>query len=136
MSKFLFLLVVLFSISSASRADEMQSLCEKPTSSQEIFTCSEIRLEESDKNLNENYKALNVYVDKAYAASPELREKLKIMIKNSQQLWIRLRDANCNIEAFTIEAQTQAFEATRNTCSARETEERSKYLENLKNYIL
>ncbi|WP_084311524.1 lysozyme inhibitor LprI family protein [Pseudomonas jinjuensis] len=75
-------------------------------------------------------------MEKAYATNPKLQDKLKSKIKKSQLLWIKQRDANCEIETFTMETKAQAFETTKNNCSARETEERAKYLSNLMNHTL
>lgn len=122
--------------SPAILAENKVNPCESPQSSQEIFTCSKINLTESDKNLKKNYKDLINYIERSYSTNPKLRDKLKAQTKNSQLIWIKLRDANCEIETFTIEPQSQAFETTKNNCSTRQTEERSEYLLNLTKHIL
>lgn len=136
MKKYIPLFFSILSTSPAILADNKVNPCESPQSSQEIFTCSKISLMESDKNLNNNYKDLINYIERSYSTNPELRDKLKAQTKNSQLIWIKLRDANCAIETFTIEPQSQAFETTKNNCSKRQTEERSEYLLNLMKHTL
>jgi len=103
--------------------------CQHPTNSNQIFECSEKERSHADKKLNEAYKKLLARVEKQYSTSPELKEKLTLEIRKSQRTWIKLRDIDCNLEAFQIEPRSQTYETTTNKCIARLSEARSKYLD-------
>jgi uncharacterized protein YecT (DUF1311 family) len=60
-----------------------------------------------------------------------LRDEYIQKIKESQRLWIKLRDADCALETFQIEIGPQAYETTLNNCIARMSDERSNYLEHI-----
>lgn len=109
--------------------DEAIDACHEIKNSQQIFECSKIERKIADKKLNSAYKNLLTRVKTQYKASPDLNTNLTQKIKESQRLWIKLRDADCNLEAFQIETGSQAYETTVNKCVARLSEARSIYLE-------
>jgi len=136
MKKKIITLASLLAISSIAAAKDKPDNCNTTNISQAIFECSQFRLSESDKKLNENYKSINDQITRTYKENPKLGEDLKSKTKRSQLTWLKLREENCAIESFIIETGTQAFETTKNNCIARENEERSSYLFKLKNSIL
>jgi len=101
-------------------------------SDQSSYRCSDYSRNVADEDLNVAYKRLNDIISKDYRSMPDLGGKLKLNIKRSQVAWIKLRDANCAVEVFVIEPGTQAFETTKNHCLARESAERSRYLNGLR----
>lgn len=105
--------------------------CELPVTSQQIFECSKVRYELADRNINLAYKKLIKKIAKSYSADLELRVEYKSRVRDSQFVWIKLRDANCSVETFFIDPGSAAFETTKNNCLSRETEERMKYVERL-----
>lgn len=122
---------IIFLIPLLSSAEEKpEDSCREIINSQQIFDCSRIERETADKMLNDSYKMLLARVQNQYKPSPELGEEFIQKIKESQRLWIKLRDADCTLEAFQIETGSQAYETTVNKCVARLSEARSSYLEN------
>ena len=103
--------------------------CQHPTNSTQIFECSEKERSSADKKLNETYKKLLARVEKQYITSPDLKKQITQEIRKSQRTWLKLRDIDCNLEAFQIETGSQAYETTLNKCIARLSEERSNYLD-------
>ncbi|MFC0667511.1 lysozyme inhibitor LprI family protein [Azotobacter chroococcum] len=102
--------------------------CERVSSSQQIFECSNIERKKADQLLNNVYHELITRIIKQYKSAPELKDAYTQKIKESQRLWIKLRDADCTLETFEIEAGTQAYETTFNKCVARSSIERATYL--------
>lgn len=105
--------------------------CERVSSSQQIFECSNVEREKADQLLNNVYRELITRIVKQYKSDPGLKDAYTQKIKESQRLWIKLRDANCNLETFEIEAGTQAYETTFNKCVARSSVERATYLKKI-----
>lgn len=103
--------------------------CQHPTNSIQIFECSEKERSAADKKLNDTYNKLLARIENQYITSPKLKEQLIQEIRRSQRTWIKLRDIDCNLEAFQIEPESQAYETTVNKCLARLSEERSNHLD-------
>lgn len=121
--------ILLFAPLLGSAQEVSGDSCQHPTNSTKIFECSENERSSADKKLNETYKKLLARVEKQYTTSPKLKEQLTQEIRRSQRTWIKLRDIDCNLEAFQIEPESQAYETTVNKCIARLSEERSNYLD-------
>lgn len=126
--KFIFSILLFLPLLSSAESAAIEN-CRDIKNSQQIFACSKIEREEADEKLNSTYKKLLSRVQVQYKASPELYNQLIQNIKESQRLWIKLRDSDCNLEAFQIERGSQAYETTINNCVARLSYARSEYLE-------
>lgn len=126
------IVVTLLVASTTSYAtDPDSSSCKTIASSQQVFECSIYEKTKADKDLNNQYRSLLERVSSQYESNQTLSKEYIGRIKHSQRLWIKLRDANCALETYQIEAGTQAYEATLNYCIARISGERSKYLERI-----
>lgn len=112
-------------------ADPISESCKEIVNSQQIFECSAYEKERADKALNDQYRSLLKRVGRQYKSNKTLGDEYIQRIKESQRLWIKLRGANCALETFQIEIGTQAYETTLNSCIARMSDERSKYLEHI-----
>lgn len=105
--------------------------CDNLNNSHQVFMCSEHNKEQADHDLNESYNRLLRRVDKQYSPDPEIRNHFISIIKKSQRTWIVLRDANCAVESFEIEAHSEAHTTTFNNCIARMSQERTEYLDKI-----
>ncbi|MNF66457.1 hypothetical protein D3C85_806610 [compost metagenome] len=112
-------------------ADPSSSSCKEIVSSQQVFECSVYEKARADKALNNQYRNLLERVGIQYKSNRMLRDEYIQRIKKSQRLWIKLRDADCELEIYQIEVGTQAYEATLNYCIVRMSDERSRYLERI-----
>lgn len=112
-------------------ANPSSSSCKEIVSSQQVFECSSFEKERADKALNDQYRSLLKRVSSQYKSNQTLNDEYTQKIKESQRLWIKLRDADCALETFQIEIGTQAYEATLNNCAARMSDERSEYLKHI-----
>lgn len=133
MKKFSYFLVVNFLVFSLPINAEQQenNFCEQVSSSQQIFECSIIEREKADQLLNRVYHELMKRIARQYKTDSELKDAYSQKIKESQRLWLRLRDADCTLETFEIEAGTQAYETTFNKCVTRSSIERATYLKEI-----
>lgn len=85
----------------------------------------------ADKALNNQYRNLLERVGIQYKSNRTLGDEYVQRIKESQRLWIKLRDADCALETYQIEVGAQAYEATLNYCIVRMSDECSRYLERI-----
>lgn len=128
MKRFVFtLLAVLLPASAAYAQDD----CSHVTSSLEMVPCSEAAKKAADAQLNVSYKQLMSRLESDYQADPALGAEYAAKVKESQRAWLKLRDANCPLEAFEIEVGKPAYVAVSNLCIARMSRERSAYLDKI-----
>ncbi len=50
------------------------------------------------------------------------------LLRGAQREWIKLRDADCKLEAFEIEETKEAYQVTINNCMSRMSDDRTTYL--------
>ncbi|MEG0118772.1 MAG: lysozyme inhibitor LprI family protein, partial [Pseudomonas sp.] len=129
MSRFVFTLLatLLLPVSAVYAQDD----CSNVTSSLEMVSCSEAAKKAADAQLNVSYKQLMTRLESDYRADPALGAEYAAKVKESQRAWLKLRDANCPLEAFEIEVGKPAYVAVSNLCIARMSRERSAYLDKI-----
>lgn len=95
----------LLPVSSAFAQDD----CSEITSNLQVVPCSEAAKKTADNQLNTSYHQLMARLESQYLADPKLGEEYSATVKESQRAWIKLRDTNCAVEAFEIEAGKPAY---------------------------
>ncbi len=125
MKKFLLLVALLIPLSVVAA----QTDCGDISTSRQVDACAKLAKESADANLNASYKQLISRVKSQYQADPALGENFMAKLKDSQRAWLKLRDANCALEAFEIDVGQPAYLTTVNNCIARMSLERSGYLD-------
>ncbi|PZX01905.1 uncharacterized protein YecT (DUF1311 family) [Pseudomonas sp. 478] len=93
-----------------------------------IDGCAEIAMKAADSRLNTRYHELMARLETQYQGDLELGAAYAAKVKESQRAWIKLRDANCAVEAFEIETSKLAHVTVVSNCIARMSQERSDYL--------
>ncbi|WP_373874450.1 lysozyme inhibitor LprI family protein [Pseudomonas pharyngis] len=121
------LLAVLLPVSTVYAQDD----CSHVASSLEMVPCSEAAKKAADTQLNLSYKQLMARLESDYRADPALGAEYAAKVKESQRAWLKLRDANCPLEAFEIETGMPAHVFAVNLCIARMSRERSAYLDKI-----
>lgn len=119
---------VLFLLTFPALSDTVENPCEKIEASQQIAQCAEYKKDQSDKHLNLSYKATLDRIKHQYEQSPALADQYISLLRGAQRKWIKLRDADCKLEAFEIEEPTEAHQTTINNCISRMSENRADYL--------
>lgn len=122
---------VLFFLTFPALSDTVENPCEKIEASQQIAQCAEYKKDQSDKHLNSAYKATLDRIKHQYEQSPTLADQYISLLRGAQRKWIKLRDADCKLEAFEIEETTEAHQTTINNCISRMSENRANYLKNI-----
>lgn len=108
-----------------------QDECREITSSLQVVPCSEAAKKTADSQLNTSYHQLMARLESQYLADPKLGEEYSATVKESQRAWIKLRDTNCAVEAFEIEAGKPTYVGVVNNCIASMSQERSAYLDKI-----
>ncbi|WP_207284959.1 lysozyme inhibitor LprI family protein [Pseudomonas sp. FW300-N2A2] len=108
-----------------------QDECAGITTSQQVDKCSEVSKIAADSQLNTSYHQLMARLETQYRAEPDTGTAYTAKVKEAQRAWIKLRDANCPLEAFEIKPGTSAYTTTVNNCIARMSRERSVFLDNI-----
>ena len=108
-----------------------QDECTEITTSQQIDKCSEVSKVAADSQLNTSYHQLMARLETQYRAEPDAGAAYTAKVKEAQRAWIKLRDANCPLEAFEIKPGTSAYVTTVNNCIARMSRERSVFLDKI-----
>lgn len=128
MNKLLFVLLVFFSICAKAESKEP---CGSVDSSQGILFCSEYSKKKADSQLNSSYQEALSRIKVQYRNSEDLGKEYLSLLKESQRAWIKLRDKNCELEAFEIEKGVEAYVVTINNCVARMSASRANYLKRI-----
>ncbi|MGF6490973.1 uncharacterized protein YecT (DUF1311 family) [Pseudomonas frederiksbergensis] len=108
-----------------------QDDCNEITVSEQIDRCSDVAKNAADSQLNTSYHQLMARLEAQYRAEPDAGAAYTAKVKEAQRVWIKLRDANCPLEAFEIKPGTSAYVATVNNCIARMSRERTVFLDNI-----
>ncbi|MCU0117073.1 lysozyme inhibitor LprI family protein [Pseudomonas sp. B2M1-30] len=129
MNRFVFALIgaLLLPVSAVYAQDD----CTQVSSSLEMLPCSESAKKSADTQLNVSYQQLMARLETQYRADPALGSAYAAKVKESQRAWLKLRDANCPLEAFEIETGQPAYVTTVNLCIARMSRDRSVFLDNI-----
>jgi uncharacterized protein YecT (DUF1311 family) len=108
-----------------------QDECTGNTTSRQVDKCSDVSKVAADSQLNTSYHQLMARLETQYRAEPDTGAAYTAKVKEAQRAWIKLRDANCPLEAFEIKPGTSAYVTTVNNCIARMSRERSVFLDNI-----
>ncbi|MCP1442637.1 uncharacterized protein YecT (DUF1311 family)/TPR repeat protein [Pseudomonas sp. GGS8] len=108
-----------------------QDDCNEITVNEQIDRCSDVVKNAADSQLNTSYHQLMARLETQYRAEPDTGTAYTTKVKEAQRVWIKLRDANCPLEAFEIKPGTSAYVATVNNCIARMSRERTVFLDSI-----
>ncbi|WP_018927458.1 lysozyme inhibitor LprI family protein [Pseudomonas umsongensis] len=108
-----------------------QDDCNEIIISEQIDRCSDVAKNAADSQLNTSYHQLMARLEAQYRAEPDTGTAYTTKVKEAQRVWIKLRDANCPLEAFEIKPGTSAYVATVNNCIARMSRERTVFLDSI-----
>lgn len=93
--------------------------CTGNTTSRQVDKCSDVSKVAADSQLNTSYHQLMARLETQYRAEPDTGAAYTAKVKEAQRAWIKLRDANCPLEAFEIKPGTSAYVTTVNNCIVR-----------------
>ncbi|MFW0756995.1 lysozyme inhibitor LprI family protein [Pseudomonas sp. H11T01] len=111
-------------------AEETESTpCDAVENDQQTVECSAYSKTTAEQLLNDNYKSLVERMQALYANNKTQLNDITTKLKTAQQQWLKLRDADCAVEAFPATVGSKAYTIAQNDCVARMSDERSEFLE-------
>lgn len=105
--------------------------CKEASISAQVDHCAEMAMKEADSQLNRGYHQLMARLETQYQSQSELGAAYLVKVKEAQRAWVKLRDANCAVEAFEIENDKPAHATVVNNCITRMSQERSVELDKI-----
>lgn len=103
--------------------------CTEIKVSQQVAQCAKYRKDKSDTLLNLTYKNTIEKIKNQYINHPKLSRQYTETLKTAQRAWLRLRDADCKLEAFQIEETAEAYQTTLDNCTTKFNYDRIKFLD-------
>jgi len=124
------MLLVLAVLAAGAQAEE-STPCDNVETPQQSFECAAFNKTTADHELDNAYKDLVERVSSQYADHTTQLNDYLARIKNAQDIWKKLRDADCAVQTFQTEKGSQAFQIAQNDCFAQMSDERSEYLQSV-----
>lgn len=109
-------------------SDTVGDPCGKIEISRQVAQCAEYKKDQSDKILNLSYKSALDRIRHQHGKALSLADQYISLLRGAQREWIKLRDADCKLEAFEIEETAEAYQVTINNCMSRMSVDRANYL--------
>ncbi|MCX7079988.1 MAG: DUF1311 domain-containing protein [Pseudomonas sp.] len=126
-SIFLALALIATGVQAAEEAESTP--CDAVENDQQTVECSAYSKTTAEQLLNDNYKSLVERMQALYANNKTQLNDITNKLKTAQQQWLKLRDADCAVEAFPAAVGSKAYTIAQNDCVARMSDERSEFLE-------
>lgn len=105
--------------------------CTVVSSSAQVDQCAEVAKTNADTQLNARYHELMERLEAHYQRDSAMGAEHVAKVKEAQRAWVKLRDANCVVEAFEIDADTPAHRTVVNKCIERMSLERAVELDRI-----
>jgi uncharacterized protein YecT (DUF1311 family) len=126
-SIFLALALIATGVQAAEEADT--SPCDAVENDQQTVECSAYSKTTAEQLLNDNYQGLVERMQSLYGKNKTQLNDITDKLKTAQQQWLKLRDADCAVEAFPAVVGSKTYSIAQNNCIARMSDERSEFLE-------
>jgi len=128
-SIFLALALIATGVHAAEETDD--NPCDAVENDVQTLECSTYSRTTAEDLLKDNYASLTERMQTTYGKNPTQLADITAKLKTAQQQWLKTRDADCAVEAFTATEGSKAFKIAQNDCVARMSDERSEFLESI-----
>ncbi|MFB6324838.1 lysozyme inhibitor LprI family protein [Pantoea deleyi] len=105
--------------------------CSNGNNAQEVNECAEKNKTESELNLNKEYKAAKIRIEHLYKGHDHESSQYRSAFVDTQRNWLKYRDSQCRLEAYTAEEGSDAYVSVMNFCIDRLDKERTAILKQL-----
>ncbi|WPP00285.1 lysozyme inhibitor LprI family protein [Pseudomonas sp. HR96] len=105
--------------------------CDNVETAQQSFDCSAYNRKTAETELGESVKDLTDRINSQFADHPTQLNDLLGKVKAAQRLWEQLRDADCAVDTFNTDKNSQAYQIALNDCIAQKSDERSETLQSV-----
>ena len=125
----IFLALVLLATGVHAAEDTDSTPCDGIENDKQTLECASYNKTTAEQLLKDNYQSLLERMGTTYASNKAQLADITARLKDAQQKWEKLRDADCAVDTFPAVTGTQAYAIAQNDCLARMSDERSEFLE-------
>jgi len=97
----------------------------------QTLECATYNKTTAEQLLKDNYQGLLERMHSTYGSDKTKLADITARLKDAQQKWEKLRDADCAVDTFPAVTGTKAYAIAQNDCLARMSDERSEFLESI-----
>lgn len=105
--------------------------CDGVGNDQQTLECATWNKTTAEQLLKDNFQGLLERMGTTYASNQAQVADITARLKDAQQKWEKLRDADCAVDTFPAVAGSKAYAIAHNDCLARMSDERSEFLESI-----
>ncbi|WP_339528181.1 lysozyme inhibitor LprI family protein [Pseudomonas mucidolens] len=127
----IFLALALIASAVHAAEDPDSTPCDGIENDKQTLECASYNKTTAAQLLNDNYHSLQERLANLYGSAPSELADITARLKDAQQKWEKLRDADCAIETFPAVSGSKAYAIAQNDCLARMSDERSEFLESI-----
>lgn len=124
-------MVLLAVVAAAQAGEEEHTPCDNVETEAQAYACAAFNKQASERELKSAYEELLQRVHDAFDDKGGIATTMIERLKQSQELWTQLRDADCKAETFALPTNGKAYQAAWDTCVAQRTDDRSEYLQSI-----
>jgi len=129
--KSIFLALALIATTAHAAEDTDSTPCDGIENDQQTLECATYNKTTAEQLLKDNYQGLLERMGSTYGSDKTKLADITARLKDAQQKWEKLRDADCAVDTFPAVNGTKAYAIDQNDCLARMSDERSEFLESI-----
>lgn len=115
----------------ADKDEDGPTPCDKVETSAQSLKCSVYNKDTAQSGLDEAYNQLMARISAQFSDQKDVLKTYQDKVKAANDLWIKLRDADCAVEILESSSDDSDADTTKNNCLAQRSDERSEYLQTL-----
>ena len=129
--KSIFMALALIATGVHAAEDTDSTPCDGIENDKQTLECATYNKTTAEQLLKDNYQSLLERMGSTYAGNKAQLADITARLKDAQQKWDKLRDADCAVDTFPAEAGSKEYAIAQNDCLARMSDERSEFLESI-----
>ncbi|MBY8947431.1 MULTISPECIES: lysozyme inhibitor LprI family protein [unclassified Pseudomonas] len=129
--KSIFLALALIATGVHAAEDTDSTPCDGIENDKQTLECATYNKTTAEQLLKDNYQGLLERMGSTYGSDKTKLADITARLKDAQQKWEKLRDADCAVDTFPAVNGTKAYAIDQNDCLARMSDERSEFLESI-----
>ncbi|MBD8740763.1 DUF1311 domain-containing protein [Pseudomonas fluorescens] len=129
--KSIFLALALIATGVHAAEDTDSTPCDGIENDKQSLECASYNKTTAEQLLKDNYQGLLERMASTYGSDKTKLADITARLKDAQQKWEKLRDADCAVDTFPAVNGTKAYAIAQNDCLARMSDERSEFLESI-----
>ncbi|PVZ11428.1 MULTISPECIES: lysozyme inhibitor LprI family protein [unclassified Pseudomonas] len=129
--KSLLWVLAFISVGAYAADDDGPTPCDNVETAQQSLDCSAYNRKTAESELEDAYNGLTARISAQYGDQPKLLKDYLAKISAAQDIWRKLRTADCAVEVMEADKDANAAQTAENDCMAQRSDERSEYLQSI-----